>query len=77
MLFKDFCEKTDTYHFKVKVIESEARVHEFMADNLSYKYDNYEVKLIGCDLELGKQSPITHSVDIRPILVVTIKEIKQ
>ena len=77
MLFKDFCETTDTYHFKIRVIESNARVLEINADHIGNKYDDYEVKLIDCDLEFGKQSPITHSVDVRPILVVTIKEIKQ
>lgn len=73
MLFKEFCEKTDTYHFKVKVLGTD---DVFMADYIPYKYDDYEVKLIECDLEIGKQSPITHSLDIRPILVVLIKEIK-
>lgn len=65
---------TDTYHFKVKVAGTD---EVFMADHIPYKYDNYEVKLIDCDLEFGKQSPITHSVDVRPILVVTIKEVEQ
>lgn len=73
MLLKEFCEMTDTYHFKIKVLGTN---DVFMANNLPYKYDDYKVRWIDCDLEIGKQSPITHSVDVRPILVVAIKEVK-
>lgn len=75
MKLKELCEVITTYHFKVRIIESEARQLEIMGDNLPYKYDDYEVINIDTTTEIGKESSITHAIDIRPILLITIKEI--
>ena len=80
MTFRELLEKIHTYHFKVVIYSPTKEEKEMMfADNMIYlthEYGNCEVMNVDCTTEIEKESSITHTIGIRPILLVTIREEK-
>lgn len=72
MKLKDLQELISTNHFKVNVVDENI---ETLYGNLPREQDYDEYNVVGIDTttEIGKESPITHTIDIRPILLITIK----
>ena len=70
----DLLRTTNTYHIKVRVVGK----GECMYDSHDVKQfvgiDNYDVVLIDTDAEIDAVSTLTHSVSVRPILLVVLKE---
>ena len=77
MTLIDFVSKCNTNHFKVRIIFSRDRVLETDYGSLTHKqqedFRDNEVISIDCTTEVEKESPITHTISIRPILLVTIR----
>ena len=59
-------------HFALRVVGEINESRYKIIDYYGHEYDDYEVLYIGCTTEM-EQSPITHSVNVRPILLITIR----
>lgn len=75
MKLKNFIELIKTYHFAIRV-RYEHDIKECMySTNEAYDLNVDELEVIGVDVttEIEKESPITHTISIRPILLVVLK----
>lgn len=60
-------------HFALRVVGEINEKRYKIIDYRGHEYDNYEVLNIDCTTEVEQPSPITHSVNVRPILLITIR----
>ena len=71
----DLLRATNTYHIKVRVMGKGDYMYDSPKINNECKgVDNYEVVLVDTDAEIDGISTLTHSVSVRPILLVVVKE---
>lgn len=78
MKLSELLELIRTYHFYLWVHkDGVADVGDMYANwnnAKKRKFDDCEVITIDCRLETSKASPITHSIDVRPIFEIVIRE---
>lgn len=60
-------------HFALRVVGTLSEKRYERVDYHGHEYDDYEVLNIDCTCEVEQPSPITHSVSVRPILLITIR----
>lgn len=75
-------ETMSTYHFRLQVIGADEKVKlDDLYSNLPIKerrkYDNYIVVGVEASLETSKESPVDKSMNIRPIMLITIEKEEQ
>lgn len=71
----DLLEVTNTFHFAISVVGRWNDKYKIV-DYHTHEYDNYEVIGISATAEVEPPSVITHSVNVRPIVLITLKEAK-
>lgn len=75
MKLKELWEVMTTSHFKLNVMNKKlVLVEETMGDRITSKYDDYDVIRVDSTTEIEKESYITHTISVRPIILVVIKE---
>ena len=81
MKLKEFLELTSTYHFQLRIISKDySQSDEYMFDDRRYydkAHEEYEVIGIDCTTEVEQETLITHTIGIRPILLVIVAEKEQ
>ena len=60
-------------HFALRVVGEANEKRYKRIDYRGHEYDDYEVLNISCTCEVEQPSPITHSVSVTPILLITIR----
>lgn len=79
LIFLDqLVETMSSYHFRLQVVKDNKVVKDEMYPNIPSKernsYNNYVVTGVKASVEVSKESPITHSIDVRPVILVMVEE---
>ena len=70
----ELLEHTSTFHFALSIVGRWGGRYKIV-DYHTHEYDNYEVVNISATVEVEPPSPLTHAVSVRPIMLITLKEV--
>lgn len=73
MKLVEFLSMTLSNHFALRVVGTLNESRYKIVDYHGHEYDDCEVLNVDCTCEVEQPSPITHSVSVRPILLITIR----
>lgn len=74
MKLVELLEITNTFHFALSEVGRWGDRYKIV-DYHTHEYDNYEVVGISATAEVEPPSVITHAVSVRPIVLITLKEV--